>query len=623
MPALVGMLFVLPLQAAVIVVETTSGSAGLPQCTLRDAISAVNERAVIGACSAGDGVDDVIVLPAVGEFVFTEADNTSTSGGPNALPVVVAQGGTLTIRGNGARLRPGVLAPAMRFLQVSGDDTYRVVLQDLHLEGFGSETFPYAGGTLNAPTATGPSRSIELERVSLRDSAVASGATGVVGQGGAIFGQTVVLRQVEMSQISGGQWGAIMARVLRIYNSTISDVRAGRTSGPNNSLKGGIRMIDCGSCDRPALVVENTTFNRFSLTQVSALDSAVISFSNSANADGVFRNVLIAGTQEGVPACIVAPGTTPIGDRLTLLGTNLATGPGCGAVTEVDEADLDLIELGEHGGPTRTIALGPDSIAIDAGDCLRFDGSPLTEDQRGVPRPDDDAAGGGDCDVGAFEYVANVRPVAQDDAWDVDAGEALQVAAPGVLENDADLEGDALTAVLLDPPSHGALDLLADGGFTYTPEPGFSGTDVFAYSADDGERLSLPAQVAIVVNEVPPVLSIDVDPAAIEFGEVGLGSKSPVQQVTLSNTGNVALTGVSLLVGSDAFALTHDCPATLPLAGQCVASLRFVPQQAGSAIGSLFVLSDAEGSPHVVLLQGTGTVPPDDVVFGDGFEGGS
>ena len=46
----------------------------------------------------------------------------------------------------------------------------------------------------------------------------------------------------------------------------------------------------------------------------------------------------------------------------------------------------------------------------------------------------------------------------------------LTVAAPGVLGNDTDADGDPLTAQLVTGPANGTLALNADGSFTYTPD---------------------------------------------------------------------------------------------------------------------------------------------------------
>lgn len=86
-------------------------------------------------------------------------------------------------------------------------------------------------------------------------------------------------------------------------------------------------------------------------------------------------------------------------------------------------------------------------------------------------------------------------PTASDDAYSIAAGGTLNVSAPGVLINDRDLDGDALSAVLVTAPENGSLSLNADGSFTYTPNAGFTGTDTFTYQATDG---SLNSNVATV-----------------------------------------------------------------------------------------------------------------------------
>jgi VCBS repeat-containing protein len=78
----------------------------------------------------------------------------------------------------------------------------------------------------------------------------------------------------------------------------------------------------------------------------------------------------------------------------------------------------------------------------------------------------------------------------------------------GVLLNDIDADGDYLTARLVAPPTHGTLAFTADGGFTYTPNLGFVGSDSFTYQATDGERLS---EIATVVINVAPSGSMAAD----------------------------------------------------------------------------------------------------------------
>ena len=97
---------------------------------------------------------------------------------------------------------------------------------------------------------------------------------------------------------------------------------------------------------------------------------------------------------------------------------------------------------------------------------------------------------------------ANDRPVAADDSVTTAEGETLSEAAPGVLANDSDADGDSLTASLVDGPSHGTLSVEADGSFTYEPDAGYHGADAFTYVARDAEQASAAATVAITVTSV-------------------------------------------------------------------------------------------------------------------------
>jgi parallel beta-helix repeat protein len=107
---------------------------------------------------------------------------------------------------------------------------------------------------------------------------------------------------------------------------------------------------------------------------------------------------------------------------------------------------------------------------------------------------------------------SNDAPVAVNDAYEVEKGKALKVAAPGVLKNDQDTDGDSLSAELAEGPSHGTLVLNADGSFTYTPNTGFTGEDSFTYLINDGTVDSAEvATVTITVKHVntPPVPTDD------------------------------------------------------------------------------------------------------------------
>ena len=108
------------------------------------------------------------------------------------------------------------------------------------------------------------------------------------------------------------------------------------------------------------------------------------------------------------------------------------------------------------------------------------------------------------------EYAVNA-PAANADTYATAEDTALTVAAPGVLANDTDADGDPLSAVPADLPAHGSLSLNADGSFTYTPDADFAGSDRFTYRAFGGGAASNLATVTINVAAAPdaPVAADD------------------------------------------------------------------------------------------------------------------
>ncbi len=106
--------------------------------------------------------------------------------------------------------------------------------------------------------------------------------------------------------------------------------------------------------------------------------------------------------------------------------------------------------------------------------------------------------------------LLTAAPIAQNDGYSVFEDTVLDIAAAGVLANDTDADGDALSAVLQSGPSHGSLVLRSDGSFTYTPDAAFVGSDAFSYLASDGELESAIATVSISVAEHVPALRTGV-----------------------------------------------------------------------------------------------------------------
>jgi VCBS repeat-containing protein len=93
-------------------------------------------------------------------------------------------------------------------------------------------------------------------------------------------------------------------------------------------------------------------------------------------------------------------------------------------------------------------------------------------------------------------------PVGVDDSYTIDEDTPLDLAAPGLLANDYDVDGDAITLVVITVPTHGSGSIGADGSFSYTPHPNWHGTDTMTYQAFDGTDYSGIVTVTIIVNSV-------------------------------------------------------------------------------------------------------------------------
>src|SRR2546427_3093347 len=113
--------------------------------------------------------------------------------------------------------------------------------------------------------------------------------------------------------------------------------------------------------------------------------------------------------------------------------------------------------------------------------------------------------GTGDSNVATVTITVtavNDAPSAGNDTYTVNQDTPLTLAAPGVLGNDSDVDGDSLTAALGTGPLKGTLTLNANGSFTYAPNANVNGSDSFTYRASDGTLTSNLATVTITITPV-------------------------------------------------------------------------------------------------------------------------
>ena len=112
------------------------------------------------------------------------------------------------------------------------------------------------------------------------------------------------------------------------------------------------------------------------------------------------------------------------------------------------------------------------------------------------------------------------------------------------------------------------------------------------------------------------VLQLTPSTTALSFGNQTLNA-SATQSVTLTNTGNSAVSISQVNVAGTGFSLSGSAPVVTLSAGQAASfSVTFTPTVAGNATGSASVVSTAANSPLSISLAGVGVQPQISVVPG-------
>jgi hypothetical protein len=127
-----------------------------------------------------------------------------------------------------------------------------------------------------------------------------------------------------------------------------------------------------------------------------------------------------------------------------------------------------------------------------------------------------------------------------------------------------------------------------------------TGTLTVASNAPTNPAISLSGTGSAV-----PVASVNLNRTSLSFSTQTVGTTSAVQQVTLTNSGNAALTVTQVATSPNPeFASTSTCVGTVNAGATCTISVTFTPTAAGTRPGSLTITSNAATSPNTVSLTG-------------------
>ncbi len=244
--------------------------------------------------------------------------------------------------------------------------------------------------------------------------------------------------------------------------------------------------------------------------------------------------------------------TTPTFSQIAA-GQQVAFTPPC-TDPENDPLTYELVKAPEHG--TLTGPNAQNSFTYTA----RFD-------YEGNDTIQYVAHAGGETSSTATHTISitNQAPNCISGTASVKSGETLTV--PNLC---SDPEGGPVTVTVVQPPAHGKLaGPAADGSFTYTPDPGFSGQDTVRYQASDGLKTSSVATGTINVLPVqggggqlpPPVVGVSVNvvpvsgtvlvrvPGERAFRRLRAGEQLPVGTTIDVKNGRIRLTSAANAAG--------------------------------------------------------------------------
>jgi gliding motility-associated-like protein len=194
--------------------------------------------------------------------------------------------------------------------------------------------------------------------------------------------------------------------------------------------------------------------------------------------------------------------------------------------SDADGDDLTIISFDSTSSDGGTVLINPDGsltytppTGFEGNDSFSY----KVEDEHGaqdtavvtveVTQNGDGDDEGDEEDDDDDTVVIGALPLAEDDQYETIIDTDLTINAPGVLTNDLDPNGGALTIISHDTTSTqgGEVLLNPDGGFTYTPAGGFEGDDSFTYVISNEQNGTDTATVTINVSKPENAAPVAVD----------------------------------------------------------------------------------------------------------------
>lgn len=129
-----------------------------------------------------------------------------------------------------------------------------------------------------------------------------------------------------------------------------------------------------------------------------------------------------------------------------------------------------------------------------------------------------------------------------------------------------------------------------------------NGDGTFQTHEDGTSDLVLGAGLGSIFMSSPMAI---LSPGELNFGNVGLGSTSTVQNLTVTSAGNspLNLTSASATTG---YAVNNACGSSVPSGASCLLGLTFTPQAVGVSTGVLTLMDNSATTQQNISLSGIG-----------------
>ncbi len=249
--------------------------------------------------------------------------------------------------------------------------------------------------------------------------------------------------------------------------------------------------------DGDALTI--TAASRVSGTGNVAISGNELQF-DAPNSFGI--TVLSYTIADGYGGTATATVTITVGTNSIPVAVNDAVTTPQGIAVDADVLANDTDGNGDALTITDAVVTTGSGTALAVNNKVRFTPTPEFVGTAKITYTIDDGRGATATAVLTVTVIGNTAPIAVAESYTVAEDEVLALPAGGVLANDSDADGNALTAILVSSTTSGTLTLEANGAFTYTPGANFAGADSFTYKASDGALTSAQVTVALTVTPV-------------------------------------------------------------------------------------------------------------------------